>query len=64
MMTNYYKAVPTTACIINCLASSCEYYHFGLLWCISIQNHFGDATDHTRERWAQKTKSLESTFQT
>jgi hypothetical protein len=35
------------------LASSCKPYHFGGPWCISIQNHFGHATDHTRERWAQ-----------
>ena len=26
----------TTACIINCLASSCEQYHFGEHWCIWI----------------------------
>jgi hypothetical protein len=40
-----------TACIINCLASSCESYHFGQHWCISIQNHFGNAIDHTRGRY-------------
>jgi hypothetical protein len=31
------------------LASSFEYYHFGLHWCISIQNLFGNANDHTRD---------------
>jgi hypothetical protein len=26
-------------------------------WCISIQNHFGSATDHTRGRWKQALKN-------
>jgi hypothetical protein len=35
------------------LSLSCEYSLFGVLWCISIQNHFGSANDHTRGRYAQ-----------
>jgi hypothetical protein len=35
------------------LAVRCEQYHFGLLWCILIQNLFGSANDHPRERWVQ-----------
>ena len=35
------------------LGISCEYYHFGYLQCIWIQNHFVNANDHTRERCAQ-----------
>jgi hypothetical protein len=31
----------------------CEKFHFGLHWCIWIQNRFVSATDHTRERWGQ-----------
>jgi hypothetical protein len=29
----------------------CEQFHFALGCCISIQNHFVNANDHTRERW-------------
>jgi hypothetical protein len=39
--------------------AGCEYYHFVVLRFISIQNHFGNATDHTRERWQQYGKICE-----
>ena len=34
-----------------------------MLWCILIQNHFGGATDHTRERWLQlKIKNMKTSI--
>ena len=52
LLIRFYISLYTTACIINCLAVRCDQYHFGWHWCILIQNHFGHATDHTRERCA------------